>query len=201
MGHLAVSHRSKIASRRGGAAPAPPLLLGTTALGVRNREAPLEVELAPDLPPPRQTLGVHLPKVALRQIVLDGKEIGVIEHVVELEPELEIEPLRYVRVLVKRQIRLYEGRIAELTRFFVSVRAGNRHAELPSRKDSGGMRGPGSGLMITCDIRMTEVVTVGEIVPGTSGVSVGTHDVVCAIVSSGRDDRKRITSLVNTGAA
>jgi hypothetical protein len=29
----------------------------------------------------------------LRQIVLDGKEIGVIEHVVKLEPNLEIEPL------------------------------------------------------------------------------------------------------------
>jgi hypothetical protein len=50
----------------------------------------LEGELASNLPPPRQTLGVNQPKVALRQIVLDGEEIGVIEHVVKLEPNLEI---------------------------------------------------------------------------------------------------------------
>lgn len=65
----------------------------------------------------------------------------MIEHVVKLEPNLEIESLGYVRILVKSQIRLYEGRIAELASFFVSVRAGNRHGELPSGKDSGGIRG------------------------------------------------------------
>jgi len=179
---------------------APPLPAGTTVWGT-NGEVGLEGELASNLPPPRQTLGVNQPKVALRQIVLDGKEIGVIEHVVKLEPNLEIEPLGYVRVLVKSQIRLYEGRIAELAGFFVSVRASNRHSELPGGKDSGGIRGPRSGLVITCDIRIAEVVTIGKIIAGGSGVSVGARDVICAVVSSGCEGRKRITSLVNTGAA
>src|SRR5579862_9738365 len=111
------AHRSKLC------APSQ----GTAARGVGRRfpiccsGISLEVELSSQLPPSRQALGGHFPKIALGQIALNAQEIDVIEQVVELKPELKDQTLVYMRVLVNRQIRLDERRIAELTGPLVAV--------------------------------------------------------------------------------
>ena len=73
----------------------------------------LEGDLGSQLPPSRERLGGRNAKVALGKIPLDVLEIGMVEQVVEFKPELEVEPLGYVRIFVKIHIRLHEGRIPE----------------------------------------------------------------------------------------
>jgi hypothetical protein len=58
-------------------------------------------------------LARYLTKVSARQIGTDVPKVRVVEEVVELKPELEIEPFGYVGVLVGSHIRLHKGRIAE----------------------------------------------------------------------------------------
>jgi len=54
----------------------------------------LERNLGAELPKARKGLRRGNAKVACRQVALNALEIGMVEEVVELEPELQIEPLR-----------------------------------------------------------------------------------------------------------
>ena len=76
-------------------------------------ETRLERDLPSYLPPSRKRLGGYLAKVSSGQITLDVLEVWMVEQVVELKPELQIKPFRYVCVFVSGHICLHKGRIAE----------------------------------------------------------------------------------------
>ena len=78
----------------------------------------------------------YLSKVSSAQIAVDILKVWMIKQVVELKPELEIEPFGYVCVLVDSRICLHEGRIAESAAFLVAVGALRGHRELPGREDA-----------------------------------------------------------------
>lgn len=76
-------------------------------------EIRLERELPSDIPEEGKQFAGYLTKVSSVHIGLDTLEVSAVEHVEEVEPELEVEPLRYVIVLVNADIGLREGRFAE----------------------------------------------------------------------------------------
>src|SRR5882762_5304644 len=95
-----------------------------------------ERDLAADLPVSRELLTGRCSKRAVCQVVVK-KEIWMVEQVVELKPQLEIEPFCYMRVLVCGEIGFREVRLAELLGFLVAVRSRCRGRELPGGKDTG----------------------------------------------------------------
>jgi len=58
----------------------------------------------------------------------------MVEQVVELKPQLEIEPFCYMRVLVCGEIGFREVRLAELLGFLVAVRSRCRAVNCPEVK-------------------------------------------------------------------
>lgn len=118
------------------------------------------------------------------EIVLDCQEIGVIEHVVELKPELEIQPLGYVCVLIKGQVSFDKGWITELTGLLVAVCARNRYSELPSAENPGVRVGVSRrSLLIASDIWITEVVSIGEVITCAGCMCICTDNIGRAVVS------------------
>src|SRR6266480_4327804 len=82
-------------------------------------EPRLERDLAAYLPPSRQRFARYFTKAPGVQVALDICEVHVVEDVEKLKPELQIEPLCNVCVLVHRGICLEEAGIAELTGLLV----------------------------------------------------------------------------------
>jgi hypothetical protein len=75
-------------------------MLGFPLLGVANRFLRLEGYLGADLPISGQLLADGFSKCARVCQVAVQKEIGMIEEVEELKPELEVDPLREAGVLI-----------------------------------------------------------------------------------------------------
>src|SRR5262249_47054133 len=99
----------------------------------------LEGDLCSELPPTRQGLVRDLTEVAARQVVtlevLD-LEVGVVEEIVELKPELEVQPLRDVSVLVDGHVRLHVAWTTELVDLLVAVGARRWRRELARCKNA-----------------------------------------------------------------
>ena len=94
----------------------------------------LKSQLASNLPPTWKRLSGNLAKIPGAQITLDVLEVWMVEQVEELEPDLEVKPLGYVRVLVNRRVGLNKGWVTKLSSLFVPIRASSWHGELPGRE-------------------------------------------------------------------
>ena len=145
----------------------------------------LERDLAAYLPPSRQRFARYFTKAPGVQVALDICEVHVVEDVEKLKPELQIEPLCNMCVLVHRGICLEEAGIAELTGLLVSVRTGCRCRELGFQDATGEIGTPRRQLAITGNVGIIQVVSIGVVIP--------------AVRERGTvENREGISRLVNT---
>jgi|SRR5882724_899242 len=124
----------------------------------------LEREFAADLPKARECLTRSDAKIPLRQISLYGLEIGMVEEVVELKPELKVESLGDVRVFVKVHIGLHVGGIPEFIWFLIAQGAWHRRGELRLREATGRESAMRSCLCVASDVRVVVVISIGVVI-------------------------------------
>ena len=151
-------------------------------------ETKLERDLPADLPPSRERLARYLTKVSPGQVGADVSKVRMVEEVVELKPELKIDPLRDVGVLVHRQVGLHELRITKLICLLVAIRARCGRRELSGREDASEKNAPGCSLAITGNVGKIVVISISVVVPAPTK-------------RGPIENRERISTLVNTRPA
>src|ERR1700689_4584586 len=96
----------------------------------------LESKSTAELPPPAQQLSGSLTEVGIQWVYIHVLQIGSIENVVELEPNLEVESFLEPVVFEDGEIRLCKVRPAERVLLLVPFGADGRLRKLPGRKDT-----------------------------------------------------------------
>ena len=108
----------------------------------------------------------------------------MIEQIVELKPELKIEPLRDVCVLVDGGVRLHEGRISELVKLLVALGNAGWRSELPRSEDTGSVSTAGRSLSVTGNVWKIKGVSIRIVVAAVPKIGAS-------------EDGEGIASLVN----
>src|ERR1700679_1778600 len=172
----------------------------------------LEGKSTADLPPARQQLTGDFPEVPIEWVCIHVQviEVGPVEDVVELKPDLEVVPFLEPIVLVNRQVRLGEVRPSETVLLFVAFGSDGRLCKL--------RRGIGEYPVQKRRLRRTlgvachgRVIIIGPVRIVIAAVRRQPVNLVArcgartSVYTDGNErvlvyDRERITALEDTGA-
>src|ERR1700683_4209097 len=166
---------------------------------------------AADLPPPAQQLSVSLAESGIQWVCIHVLQVGSIEDVVELEPDLEVESLFEAVVLVDGQVGLCKVRPAERVSLLVAFGADGRLRKLSGLEDTVQESRLGVSLRVGCNVREIEIRSVRIVIPT---VRCQSRDRIrgrraCAGTARRRaerskgvlvDDREWVTALEDAGA-
>src|SRR5690349_12963904 len=133
----------------------------------------LEGNPAADLPEPRLVGSSSLPETSVRKIGVNVCVVCAVEDIEKFKPQLEVDPLGYVCVLIEVYVGLVEVWSPEAVRFFVTFLPERRDCEIACGYSARKPTSIVSRLAVARRVGEVEVVAVRVEVPAPRSVADG----------------------------
>lgn len=134
----------------------------------------LERKSTADLPPTSEELTSGFAKVRIQRVGVHVLQVGAVEEVVELKPDLEVESFSEAVVLVNCSVCLGEIRASELVEFLVAFGSQSRLCKLRQGTGENAVEESrlGVALRVVGDVGVIQVLPVGVVVAAVRGEPV-----------------------------